>query len=109
MSVVYYIYKNTLRIVNVKAADGSMYGHSVPGGFFMETAGEDFTGLKKIISSHCQTICTYGVDRNALGGYIAENGLKGGDRIVPVGSALEFSLTWDGINIINAMSRKVEV
>jgi hypothetical protein len=31
------------------------------------------------------------------------------DRIVPIGKTLDFSLNWDGYDLINQMSRIIEI
>ena len=34
---------------------------------------------------------------------------KGVDRIVPIGGSLDINLIWDGINVINHLSRIVNI
>ena len=34
---------------------------------------------------------------------------KGIDRIVPIGKTSDFSLNWDGIDLINSLSRVIEI
>ena len=34
---------------------------------------------------------------------------NGIDRIVPLGKSSEFSLVWDGYDLINILSRKIEI
>jgi len=35
--------------------------------------------------------------------------MVGIDRIVPIGATMDFSLIWDGRNLINTLSREVEI
>jgi hypothetical protein len=51
----------------------------------------------------------YGADKNALRDFVIKNSLRGIDRIVPVGSALDIGVVWDGYDIVRALSRVVEV
>ena len=34
---------------------------------------------------------------------------NGIDRIVPIGKTTDFSLTWDGFDLIDTLSRKIEL
>ena len=36
-------------------------------------------------------------------------GPKGIDRIVPIGRTMEFSSVWDGYELINTLSRRIEI
>ena len=38
-----------------------------------------------------------------------ENGLRGIDRIAPVGHTMDFALTWDGNDLIRTLSRRITV
>ena len=38
-----------------------------------------------------------------------QSGMVGIDRIVPIGATMDFSLIWDGHNLINTLSREVEI
>lgn len=56
-----------------------------------------------------QTCLVYGVDRRDILDIIMENGIKGIDRIVEFGQALELGSLWDGYDIIGEMSRVITV
>ena len=34
---------------------------------------------------------------------------RGIERIVPIGSTMEFSLTWDGINLAEQLTRNIDI
>ena len=38
-----------------------------------------------------------------------ENGVRGVDRIVPLGKTMELEFFWDGLDMIDAMSRYVDL
>lgn len=103
------IYRETNRIVRVRVPElcREMWDYTVPGGFFLESEGEDVKGMADILNGYCQTLCAFGVDEKGLAKNFADWRLSGVDRIVPMGHALDFSLTWDGFNLIEAMSRRI--
>ena len=40
---------------------------------------------------------------------ISSMGVKGVDRIVPMGKTMDFSLIWDGYDLLEHMSRRIAV
>jgi len=49
------------------------------------------------------------VDKSTLLSFVIDNRLSGIDRIVPVGSALNISVVWDGYDVIGTLSRIIDV
>ena len=45
--------------------------------------------------------------RNRIIQYIISNGLKGIDRVVPIGHSVDFDLVWDGYDLINYYTRVI--
>ncbi|MFT3984261.1 MAG: acyl-CoA reductase [Lachnospiraceae bacterium] len=76
-----------------------------PGGFFIESGGESLQGLLPVLTERCQTVTCFGISCLEIGGFFAENRVSGADRIVEFGHALDFSLIWDGFDLIASMSR----
>ncbi len=105
------ICRNTNRLVRVQVPElrREMWDYTVPGGFFIESRGESLEKMTDILTGHCQTLCTYGVDGTRIAEYLVDTRVSGVDRIVPVGHALDFSLTWDGFDLIESMSRRIRV
>ena len=60
-------------------------------------------------SSKYQTITYYGLDKEMIKSIIFSNGMRGVDRVVPVGMASDFNPVWDGYNIINSLSRIIKI
>ena len=56
-----------------------------------------------------QTLSTYGFSSKEVGELLASLSNRGLDRVVPIGQALEFSNIWDGYDLIDSMSRKIDV
>lgn len=105
------IYRDTNRLVRVQVPDlrHEMWDYTVPGGFFIESQGESLEKIADILTGRCQTLCTCGVDCAKMAEHLVNWRLSGGDRIVPIGHALDFSLTWDGFDLIESMSRRIRV
>ncbi|MCB1955361.1 MAG: hypothetical protein KDG55_06775 [Rhodocyclaceae bacterium] len=74
-------------------------------GLFLEHATKDLDSLGEIVSARYQTLTTFGIDREALAGRLQALGLAGIDRIVPVGSALDIGVIWDGHDVVRTLSR----
>lgn len=68
------------------------------GGFFLETAAASLGALLPVCGEKCQTVTHYGVKREAFHAFLQTHRPRGADRMVPIGRALEFSLTWDGVD-----------
>ncbi len=81
--------------------------HRCPGGFFVEYADTSLDALAAVCDRRCQTLTYLGLDAQTLSDWVVKNGLGGVDRIVPVGHALDFSLTWDGYDLIRTLSREI--
>ena len=55
----------------------------------------------------CQTITYYGIDEDEFKEFLEECRPVGVDRIVPIGKSMDFTLIWDGYDLIRQMSRIV--
>lgn len=98
-------------LVRVQAAKltEDIWDYTAPGGFFVESSGEDLRGLEPVLGGCCQTIVVVGTDPGRVADLVVREGLRGVDRIVPAGHTLDFALTWDGIDMIGAMSRQISL
>ncbi len=76
-------------------------------GYFYEYDLADLHELSPRITEKFQTITYFGVEPRTLQSWVLEAGLRGVDRIVPVGKAMDIDVIWDGYDIIRALSRIV--
>jgi hypothetical protein len=76
-------------------------------GYFVEYNATSLAELSKIISRKCQTLAYYGIPKEELIPFTTEQHPNGVDRIVPIGKTSDFSLTWDGYNLIDTLSKTV--
>ena len=75
-------------------------------GFFYEYNCHDILEIQKLCNDkRCQTIAYIG-DRRAVLPLI-EAGIKGIDRVVPMGKTLDFDLIWDGYDLPALLSRSI--
>ena len=80
--------------------------HRDNSGYFFEYDCNDLMKLRPLLNDiRCQTIGYIG-DKEMFRPLL-ESGIKGVDRIVPVGSTMDFALIWDGYDLIRQMTRTV--
>ena len=63
--------------------------------------------LADIVDEKYQTIAVFGVEAARVRDFVIEHGLRGVDRIVPVGYTADMGLIWDGYDWIRSLSRIV--
>lgn len=78
-------------------------------GYFYEYAAQTLDEIVPLINRKFQTLAYYGIDPVDLQRFIAANRPTGIDRIVPIGRTLDFSLVWDGYDLIGMLSRTVSL
>jgi hypothetical protein len=78
-------------------------------GTIHEISIQNLNELSKAIDDSCQTLTYYGFDIEELKNFIISNQLRGIDRIVPIGRSLDMSVIWDGYDIINHLSRTIDI
>lgn len=101
-------YKNNLvDRIELKELPSDVTKYMCSGGSFMEYSSDNLDDLKKIVNNKFQTMSYLGLDSKKLVEWVINNGLKGVDRIVQMGKTMDFSLTWDGYDLIEIMTRKV--
>lgn len=76
-------------------------------GFFYEFSSSDLSCLPPIVGERYQTLTHFGMDTVEIANLICDTGLKGIDRIVPVGKALDIGVYWDGFDVVSCLSRIV--
>lgn len=74
-------------------------------GYFSEIKIENLKEIKSLITRKFQTLSYFGMDNDELKEFIEGSSLRGIDRVVPIGKTLDFSLHWDGYDLIYSLSR----
>lgn len=77
-------------------------------GYFFEYDCEDILELKGLCdNTHCQTIGYLGEKVNLMP--LLTSGIKGIDRVVPIGKTMDFDLIWDGYDLSERLTRTIKV
>tara|TARA_Y100000590_G_scaffold213372_1_gene241784 strand:- start:49168 stop:50358 length:1191 start_codon:yes stop_codon:yes gene_type:complete len=100
---------NIIYTISINKLDKRIDRYRGKWGFFYQYDLENLKEIKKAISKKIQTITYFGFKKEKFIEFINNNNIDGIDRIVPFGQALDLGLVWDGYNIINTLSRIVEV
>lgn len=78
-------------------------------GIFYQKYQSKLNDLKKFITSKCQTVSYYGFDKAEFKNFLKEMENNGIDRIVPIGTSMNINLTWDGFDMINSLSKVIDI
>ena len=100
---------NVLRRVEIESLPCDIDSFRCAGGYFTECEVESLDDIAPIVSTKYQTLAYYGFEKQELEAFVQRNHLTGIDRIVPFGETTTFALTWDGRDLIQAMSRVVSI
>ena len=100
---------NKIVRIRIENLDSEIMKYKGNSGFFFEYDAENLKEILKLLTKECQTITCLGIDRVKLNNLIKENGVRGGDRIVDIGHALDLSLIWDGYDMIRELSRIIQL
>lgn len=77
-------------------------------GYFLEYEADSLTEIGPLCQTGCQTLSYFGIDSKRIQDYIIQSGFRGVDRIVPIGKTMNFSLVWDGFDLIRSLSRIID-
>lgn len=78
-------------------------------GFFREARVETLGEIVALAKSDWQTVASFGIDADEWRAALYAGLPRGLDRIVPIGSALNFDAIWDGKDLLAEMTRIVAV
>ena len=103
------IYDNCIYTLKLKKFTNEMENLRGRWGYFYEFETKDINLISKNINRKYQTVTYFGFKKNTLKKFILDNNLKGIDRFVPVGSALDINFIWDGYDLYRSLTRIIEV
>lgn len=99
---------NRMMRVCVSGLSKELMSYRENSGFFMEYATEELQDILPVCTQRCQTISYLGECLGTeLRTMIKRYRSSGVDRIVPMGKTMDFSLIWDGYDLIREMSREI--
>lgn len=77
-------------------------------GYFVEYVTNDIMDIKEICDdNHCQTISYLG--DSTLVQTVVKSGIRGVDRVVPIGKTMDFDFIWDGYNLFENLTRNISI
>lgn len=99
---------NKMVRVKVDRLDEELMDHKTGGGYFFEYQAASLEELIPILGKACQTVVCYGVGKEEIARLLFSSGVRGIDRIFPLGHSMDLSVIWDGYNMVETMSRIVD-
>jgi hypothetical protein len=96
---------NLINRVQIQSLEMNIPDYRCFGGCFLEYDAANLDNLAKIVTAKYQTLSYLGCNPKELQKWVIKNGLKGIDRIVPIGKTADFGLIWDGYDLITTLSR----
>lgn len=77
-------------------------------GYFFEYDCDDLMELQMLCdNTHCQTVGYLGDKEDIMP--LLTSGIKGIDRVVPIGKTMDFDLIWDGYNLYERLTRTINI
>ena len=78
-------------------------------GFFVEQHLSSLEDVADYCPENAQTMAYFGFDKPVLRKVVVNMGTRSIDRIVPIGSALDFSVNWDGYSLLYEFTKTFSV
>ncbi len=100
---------NLLWRVELESLTANLEEYRCSSGYFLEYHATSLLELTTIVNRKYQTLAYYGFDNSDLSEFVLKAGLSGIDRVVPIGHTTDFSLIWDGFDLIRTLSRCCEI
>ena len=89
--------------------DKDIINHRGKSGYFYEYALKNLEELFLVVTEKFQTITYFGIDEKNLYDRLIAAKVRGVDRIVPVGRAMDIDVIWDGFDLVRVLARVVRV
>ncbi len=102
-------YSNLLHLTEIKNLDYRLEEIRGLAGSFYNIFLKDINSLKDVNSEKFQTLTYFGFEKKFLIDLAKNNFLLGVNRICPLGRALNFSLFWDGKDLVQSLSRVINI
>jgi hypothetical protein len=100
---------NIITRINVSTLDEELLQLKYNSGFFFEYDAESLYDILPVCGQRCQTLTYLGITKEEIEYFFENCKPQGIDRAVPVGKSMDFSLVWDGYDLIRELSRKYTI
>lgn len=98
---------NLLVRVEVGTAQDDIMNYKGNSGYFFEYTAKSLEEIVPLMKKECQTIVYIGDIEGQLRTLIEKYGVRGVDRIIPVGHGADISAVWDGLDLPVVLSRQI--
>ena len=78
-------------------------------GYFNEFVIQSLDELIPIINRRYQTLSYFGFSNEDFKLWLKSSKPIGIDRFVPIGQTMDFSMVWDGFDLVNNLSRQIYI
>lgn len=95
--------------IQVDKLDEHLMDYRYNSGFFYEYDADSLTEMLPLATVKSQTVTYYGLTREQIISFVNEDHPNGIDRFVPIGKSMDFTLVWDGFDLITTLSRIVNI
>lgn len=97
---------NLITRIQVKSLDKKLSKYYGNMGYFYEYECDNYDEIAQFVNNRTyQTLCLLSDSKSLY--RMLKRGGRGIDRVVPIGRSLDFSLIWDGHNLLHALSREI--
>lgn len=100
---------NDILRVNNSKLYSDIESYRCSSGYFNEFVIESLDEILPVINRKYQTLSYFGISENEFLIWVAKSNPIGIDRIVPIGRTMDFSLIWDGFDLVNNLSRQIVI
>lgn len=102
-------FENLLYIIDIKELPENLSSLRGKFGLFFQCDIDSMEQIVSKVTDKVQTLIYYGIDKQELVNFVMKNHLKGVDRVVSIGEALNIGVYWDGYDIIRMLSRQISI
>ena len=102
-------YNNFIYTISLKKLDKNLHNLRGKWGIFFEYNIVSLNKIKDYINNKYQTLTYWGLKKEKLETFIKKNCIKGIDRIVPIGQALDINFFWDGYDLNKVLTRVIDL
>ena len=99
-----YIYR-----LKVDKLDADLMDYKFNSGFFFEYDATSLDEIFAFTDVKCQTVTYLGFTKDEIRMAVEMTRPHGIDRIVPIGTSMNFNLIWDGYDLIRSLSRVITI
>jgi len=96
---------NLLYVLDLNRLRNNMDNFRGKFGYFYQFSTKSLNEIAHIVNKKYQTLTYFGINKDVLIRFVLSNRLSGIDRIVPIGSAMDISVIWDGYDLVRTLSR----